>query len=118
LLTLHGRYDRRSGRVLLTGRFTVNGKPRASTAVVVTALIRRITGSGDVVFDDRPAGIVRTNAGGSYRLSVRLQKTTGFVASGDGAGRARTSPATAPKGCLNTTLPGAQSGPITVSPTG
>jgi hypothetical protein len=116
VLSLRGRYDRNAHVAVLQGRLTAAGKPRAGARIYFMALDRTI-GGGEILFNDRPVGSVRTTAQGTYTFRKKIRKTTGFLAFVDSATSRCPSAVDPPGGCVSSTTAGTRSDPITVGVT-
>jgi hypothetical protein len=114
LLTLTGRYLPDKRLVLLQGRLTASGTPRAGVRIRFVELIRHVTPTGSVV-RDRIAGWAKTGRFGGYTFRTPLRATTSFIAIAEPSTAPCHGPRIAPGGCLSTTLPATQSEPATIS---
>jgi hypothetical protein len=114
VLTLRGSYNPTNHRAVLTGALRLRGQPQSSAFVALTRLDRTITPHGPA-FHDAPAAIGETSRTGTYRLTVALRRTVGFVATTPPTLTPCRPPAAAPTGCKSSTRSGAESEPITVS---
>jgi hypothetical protein len=93
VLTAHARYLPKSRRVLVTGKLTADGQPRAGVRVVIAA------GLADW-------GKVRTHADGSYSLSRRVRpgpraRTLKIDAYLNLSGGSCSDPPAVPAGCVD-----------------
>lgn len=106
VLTMGGRYDASRRTAVLTGTLRAHGHPRAGVTVVVTRLDRTAV---PLAFHDTWIAATRTTAAGSYRVTIPLTRTRGFIAAALPTVRACAS------ACRSTTVSGIESDPITVS---
>jgi hypothetical protein len=113
VLSLRGRYDGNTHFAVLQGRLTAAGKPRVGVRIYFMALDRAI-GGGEIVFNDRPVGSVRTTAQGTFTFRKKIRKTTGFLAFVDSATSLCPGAVDPPGGCVSSTTAGTRSDPITV----
>jgi hypothetical protein len=112
VLTLRGRYDVATHKAVLTGTLRANGHTRAGVTIAITRLDRTAV---PLTFHDEPVALTATTSSGSFRVTLRMPSTRGFIASALPALRPCIGNQRTPPPCRSSTVSGIQSDPITVS---
>lgn len=112
-LTLTGARVAGSAIVVLRGRLTAAGRPRAGVFLRLVRLSRMVTPTGTRVADV-VVGWTTTHRDGSYALRTRATGTRTFRVVADPTSGPCQGPSIAPAGCLAVTFPPASSDPVTV----
>lgn len=93
-LTLRAKHDPKAKSVVLRGKLTALGQPRAGVPIDLSGYSPSSDGFTDF-------GSVRTNAAGEFSIRRKIARTTQFLASADAEAGPCKAPSTAPQGCVS-----------------
>jgi hypothetical protein len=103
-LTAKGRYDKKTGDAIVTGRVTNLGNPQARALVEYSTATQ--SSSGAITSISETTKHVRATAAGTYTIRMRISKTTLFLVDAAGSTGACQGASTAPHGCVSETVEG------------
>ncbi len=93
-LTLRAKHDPKAKSVVLSGRLTSVGKPRAGVPISLSGF-----SASSEKFTDFPS--VKTNAAGEFSVRGRIERTTEYFASVRAEVGPCAAPSAAPRGCIS-----------------
>jgi hypothetical protein len=112
VLTLRGHYNAGAHTAVLTGTLRAHGHPRARATIVITRLDRTAV---PLAFHDAWTAVANTTNSGSFRVTVPLPHTQGFIATA--LPTVNTCPPTTlvRPTCRSTSVSGIDSDPVTIT---